>query len=335
MGEKKHNTVRKQRVLFFGIVLLIVILTGAVLGMIFLREGTLSLKTTSYSLEIGDTATLQTVFDKEKGRAVKVAYSTSNKTVAEVSENGTITAKRAGTCRIHCKTRGGQDVSAKVQVKAPEHTKTIYLTFEDGPDETVTGSILEILKKYDAKATFFVVGKNTEIQQDVIRREIAEGHTVGILCYEKDYNILYKSVDSYIKDFNKEEKLLKKISGKKPSYWRFPGGGNNDFLSASDEKEIMKRLHRRGYTEMDYNAMINDAVGVKYTSAEMTKYGIKTIDEAIKSFKVPVVELHDSASMKRTPAALEGILKYYKARGYSFKGLEDYRGPEMTFGKQK
>ena len=72
--------------------------------------------------------------------------------------------------------------------------------------------------------------------------------------------------------------------------------------------------------------MINDTVGVKYTSAEMTKYGIKTIDEAIKSFKVPVVELHDSASMKRTPAALEGILKYYKARGYSFKGLEDYTG---------
>jgi peptidoglycan-N-acetylglucosamine deacetylase len=57
--------------------------------------------------------------------------------------------------------------------------KKIYLTFDDGPHEEATPFVLDLLKKYNAKATFFCIGKNVRKHPDIYQRIIAEGHSVG------------------------------------------------------------------------------------------------------------------------------------------------------------
>lgn len=334
MKLQRYKATKRQTIIFFVIVIAIVVGVGIALGAIFLREGTLTLQKTSYTLKVGGSTTLKPTFNTDYGRPVRITYTTSNKTVAEVSDSGTVTAKRAGKCEIYGETKGGQKFTAQVEVKEPKFTKTIYLTFEDGPDQTVTGEILSLLKKYNAKATFFITGEDADLQRDLVKQEYDAGHTLGVYCYQKDYNSIYKSASAYIRDFNKTESLLEEITGATFSYWRFPGGGDNDFVDKETEEKILTKLHNNGYTEMDYNCMVNDAIGGQYTTSEMLAYGIETIDGCIATEVVPVVQFHDSASNTDTPAVVEGILKEYKNRGYTFKGLEDYQGAELTFSKQ-
>jgi peptidoglycan-N-acetylglucosamine deacetylase len=61
----------------------------------------------------------------------------------------------------------------------PEKEKTLYLTFDDGPHPTITPFVLEELKKYNAKATFFCIGENVARHPDIFQRLIDEGHAVG------------------------------------------------------------------------------------------------------------------------------------------------------------
>jgi peptidoglycan/xylan/chitin deacetylase (PgdA/CDA1 family) len=61
----------------------------------------------------------------------------------------------------------------------PTTEKIIYLTFDDGPHPVATPFVLDELKKYNAKATFFCIGKNVEEQPELYKRIFAEGHRVG------------------------------------------------------------------------------------------------------------------------------------------------------------
>lgn len=60
-----------------------------------------------------------------------------------------------------------------------EHANSVYITFDDGPHPTITPWVLAELKKYNAKATFFCIGKNVEAYPDIYQQIIAEGHQVG------------------------------------------------------------------------------------------------------------------------------------------------------------
>ncbi|MBQ9436827.1 MAG: polysaccharide deacetylase family protein, partial [Lachnospiraceae bacterium] len=86
-----------------------------------------------------------------------------------------------------------------------ENAKTkVYLTFDDGPSSS-TSKILDVLKRYDVRATFFVIGREEESYQKLYRRIVDEGHTLGMHSYTHKYSELYESVDSFIEDFNKEQ----------------------------------------------------------------------------------------------------------------------------------
>jgi peptidoglycan-N-acetylglucosamine deacetylase len=63
--------------------------------------------------------------------------------------------------------------------EGPTKEKTLYLSFDDGPHPTITPFVLEQLKKYDAKATFFCIGDNVVKHPEVYQRLLAEGHAVG------------------------------------------------------------------------------------------------------------------------------------------------------------
>ena len=60
-----------------------------------------------------------------------------------------------------------------------EHANSVYLTFDDGPHPTITPFVLNELKKYQAKATFFCIGKNVELYPEIYQQILDEGHSVG------------------------------------------------------------------------------------------------------------------------------------------------------------
>ncbi len=76
----------------------------------------------------------------------------------------------------------------------------MYLTLDDGPSDN-TQAVLDILDKYNAKATFFVTGEMPEYK-DMIKAAYDKGHTIGMHTYSHDYAKVYASVDAYFQDLD-------------------------------------------------------------------------------------------------------------------------------------
>lgn len=137
--------------------------------------------------------------------------------------------------------------------------RTMYLTFDDGPSADNTTAVLDILKERNIKATFFVVGENVRKHPDVARRIVEEGHTIGIHCNNHDYKQLYKSVDSYLEDFQKAYDAVYEVTGVEAKLFRFPGGSVNAY-NKTVGAEIIKKMTENGYIYFDWNASLEDAV---------------------------------------------------------------------------
>ena len=90
--------------------------------------------------------------------------------------------------------------------------KTVYLTYDDGPSKN-TPRILDVLKKYGVKATFFVIGKEDEESLALYKRIVDEGHTIAVHTYSHKYHDIYQSVDAYLEDFEKVENLIYNTTG--------------------------------------------------------------------------------------------------------------------------
>ena len=85
--------------------------------------------------------------------------------------------------------------------------KTIYLTFDDGPHPLITPKVLEILARYNAKATFFCIGNNVKLYPKTFELLQKEGHSVGIHTFNHENGWKTKTAD-YIKSFNAANDLI-------------------------------------------------------------------------------------------------------------------------------
>ncbi|MCM3630895.1 polysaccharide deacetylase family protein [Paenibacillus glycanilyticus] len=119
--------------------------------------------------------------------------------------------------------------------------KRVALTFDDGPDETFTPLVLDVLKKAGVKATFFVVGNRIEANPEIFQRILNEGHAVGNHSYSHP-NFLKLSDEDFRDEINATDKLIKTYIGYLPSLVRPPYGGvTEDQINwlASMEKKII------------------------------------------------------------------------------------------------
>ena len=121
--------------------------------------------------------------------------------------------------------------------------KVVYLTFDDGPSETVTPKILDILKTENVKATFFVLGNSidsSEESKNILKREVSEGHSIGNHTYSHNYSYLYPNriinVENFMDDIEKANKSIKAVLGEDfvVRAIRFPGG----YMSWKDKDGI-------------------------------------------------------------------------------------------------
>ncbi|CAM3982157.1 polysaccharide deacetylase family protein [Cohnella lubricantis] len=106
--------------------------------------------------------------------------------------------------------------------------REIALTFDDGPDPVYTPKLLDALKRYDAKATFFVVGAHAEQNPELIRRMHEEGHAIGIHNYVHRSNWIM-SPWTVKRHVLRTSQIIESITGKQPQYYRPPWGIVNIF----------------------------------------------------------------------------------------------------------
>lgn len=146
--------------------------------------------------------------------------------------------------------------------------KTMYLTFDDGPSEENTSAVLDILKKRNIKATFFVVGENVRKHPEVAKRIVEEGHTIGIHCNKHDYAKIYADVNSYLADFEEAYRTVYEVTGVEAKLFRFPGGSINAY-NAVICNDIIQEMTNRGYIYYDWNASLDDAVSSNANTKEL------------------------------------------------------------------
>jgi len=201
--------------------------------------------------------------------------------------------------------------------------KVAYLTFDDGPSETVTPLILDTLKAENVHATFFVVGKavdESKITKDLIKREVKEGNAIGNHTYSHNYNYLYPNktvnVDNFMADVDKTNKSLKNVLGEDFSTRaiRFPGG-HMTWKGMDAMDAIMKE---KDYHQVDWNALSRDAEGAPKKAEQLKQQIIKTITGRQKA----VILMHDTYGKEETAKALPEIIKYLKEQGYEFRTMK-------------
>lgn len=193
---------------------------------------------------------------------------------------------------------------------AYEGKKQIYLTFDDGPS-AYTDEILDILNKYDVKATFFVVAKKDEKSIEAYKRIAEEGHTLAMHSYSHKYTEIYKSVESFREDLSKLQEFIYETTGVWSRIYRFPGGSSNT-ISKLPMQNFIDCLEEEGICYFDWNVSAQDAVSGGMLSTENI---ISNCIRPIDRFDECVVLMHDSQDRRTTVDALEGIIQAIIKRG--------------------
>ena len=198
--------------------------------------------------------------------------------------------------------------------------KRVFLTFDDGPSKTVTPLILDLLKKENIKATFFVLGYNAERNPEILKRVYTEGHYIANHGYSHKYNEIYNSVDTVIYEYNKTEQCIKNALDNQnynSRVFRFPGGsvGGKYNQIKQEAKEVLKQ---NNVAFLDWNALSNDSAGA-HTKEDIMDNITKTVGEKNNV----VILMHDASDKILTYETLQDVINFLKNKGYMFKNLYD------------
>lgn len=208
-------------------------------------------------------------------------------------------------------------VEQKDNMAQPGDIPKVYLTFDDGPSSN-TAEILDILKSYNVKATFFVVGKDSEEAKSLYRRIVEEGHTLGMHSYSHNYNALYDSLDSFRKDFSDIQNYLYEVTGQECLFYRFPGGSSNH-AGKMDVKECISYLNEQGITYFDWNVSSKDATSHVYTPDEL----VKNVMADVAKYKTSIVLMHDAQSKTSTVKALAPMIEALQGMGAEILPIDE------------
>lgn len=197
--------------------------------------------------------------------------------------------------------------------------KVIYLTFDDGPSETVTQEILDVLAEYNAHATFFVTAQyGTKEHRSEMHQAILDGgNAIGLHSYSHSYKKIYSSVESYLEDLNKIWQEVYDATGYEASLIRFPGGSVNSY-NGEFYSELIAEVTRRGFTYHDWVVSSGDAESDSVPASTISSAVIEACENRTKS----IVLLHDTDAKKTTLEALSTILEELTAQGYEFRALD-------------
>ena len=185
----------------------------------------------------------------------------------------------------------------------PEPDKLIALTFDDGPSSTTMAAVLDLLKEYDAIATFFIVGKKIKAStKDVLQRAVDEGHELANHSFNH-VRMAELTEEEIVKEYENCQKAVLDAVGVEMYYFRAPFG-------SVDER--VRRLVPAPF--MLCGAAAGD--GTNESLAEDRAYKVIS-----KSYHGCIVLLHCFEGNEPTVEALKTILPELKKQGYKFVTL--------------
>lgn len=184
------------------------------------------------------------------------------------------------------------------------HEKMLALTFDDGPSPTFTQKILDLLAKYNAKATFFVMGKQAEMYPEIIRREHQEGHEIGNHTYSHP-EVNHIPFEELRDDLSHAHQVIAQITGNNMALFRPTSGFYDD--------KIVKAAHLLGYKVVIWTW--------GQDSRDWTGISGQTIAMRIINTVKPgnIILFHDQGGNRsNTLKALQIILPVLTEQGYHF-----------------
>lgn len=194
----------------------------------------------------------------------------------------------------------GDDLAAYQNFEAKKHVKMVALTFDDGPDPKTTPQALDILKKYGAKATFFMVGQNIAGNEAIVKRVHNEGHQIGIHTW--DHPVLTKlPLESAQKEILDTQTAINNVIGIKPTITRPPYGAINATIQNSvDQSFIMWNVD-----SLDWKTRNTKAI----------------MQEIAKTQPGSIILMHDIH--QTSIDALPSVLEYLKSNGYTLVTVDE------------
>lgn len=198
--------------------------------------------------------------------------------------------------------------------------KVVALTFDDGPSDA-TPAVLDLLEKEGVKATFFVVGENTQRYPEIVSREFKDGNLIGLHSYSHSRTAMVGPVSLFKKDVDKNQRAIEAAVGQKPRFYRPPFG----FRTVWNDESLRKS----GFVIVTWNDITSD-----WKIKDSKKIAINLIRKAKPG---GILVLHDGdenkphANRAATIKAAEEVIGLLKAEGYQFVTLDKLLGKPGYF----
>lgn len=193
--------------------------------------------------------------------------------------------------------------------------KVIALTFDDGPNPLTTPSILTSLQEANAKATFFVVGKNVRKYPEILRATLAQGHLIGNHSGRHTYSMLPRTNRTILRDINETNEAIADVIKKVPALYRPPFGFRTPWSA--------RLIRKAGYHIITWDNITTDYWGL---ATDKLVHDILS-----KARPGGIIVLHDGAEglargTSHVPEALPKIIDELKRQGYRFILLDELLG---------
>lgn len=184
-------------------------------------------------------------------------------------------------------------------------TKKIAITFDDGPNPEYTPKVLELLKHFNAKASFFCIGRHVKKHPELLKRMHSDGHDIGNHSYTHSNTIDFKSTEGWLIELKDTDQAIFNVIGKNPKIFRPPFGVTTPNL----------------------------AKAIKVTGHEVIGWNIRPFDMALKNRKTilkrvlkpltpgAVILLHDRH--EHIEFVLEQLLQFLKKNDYEIVTIND------------
>lgn len=180
----------------------------------------------------------------------------------------------------------------------------IAITFDDGPHPEFTDMAMVLLKKYNAKASFFCIGKNAEKYPELVKKILSEGHVIGNHSFSHIDKYGFLSLDKVLRDIEHAQEVFKRITNLNLQFFRPPFGVTNPNISRAVNKLELKTF---GWQVRSFDTVAKDPEKV-----------FRKISTKIQ--KGDIILLHDSSQI--SIEILEKLLEFLKNRNLKSVTLE-------------
>ncbi len=199
----------------------------------------------------------------------------------------------------------------------PSTDKTIYLTFDDGPTPKITNWVLDTLKEYNAKATFFCIGNNIKKYPDIFQNILDDGHSIGNHTHNHVKGWKTKTKD-YLRNIEEAQRV---INGEIP---------NNNFVT-DHHHSLIANLFRPPYGQitpkqgkkliaLGYKIIMWDVLSFDWGENVSKETCLDNVTS--KATSGSIIVFHDSVkASKNMQYALPKVLEFFSKKGYTFEAI--------------